>query len=151
VNGRLIDEHFDELDPVVAHRMRTGRTLSATDYVVVLRQWARLRERVRGTLADVDALLVPATQIPPRPLASIDASPETYADANMRYLRNTAVGNVLALCAVVLPCGFTRDGLPIGLMVYAKPFDEAVALRVARAYEQATDWHRRRPDLGWVR
>lgn len=151
VNGRLIDEHFDELDPVVAHRMRTGRTLSATDYVVVLRQWARLRERVRGTLADVDALLVPATQIPPRPLASIDASPESYADANMRYLRNTAVGNVLALCAVVLPCGFTRDGLPIGLMVYAKPFDEAVALRVARAYEQATDWHRRRPDLGWVR
>ena len=151
VNGRLIDEHFDALDPVVAHRMRTGRTLSATDYVVVLRQWARLRERVRGTLADVDALLVPATQIPPRPLASIDASPESYADANMRYLRNTAVGNVLALCAVVLPCGFTREGLPIGLMVYAKPFDEAVALRVARAYEQATDWHRRRPDLGWVR
>jgi aspartyl-tRNA(Asn)/glutamyl-tRNA(Gln) amidotransferase subunit A len=151
VNGQLIDEHFDELDPVVAHRMRTGRSLSATDYVVVLRQWARLRESVRSTLADVDALLVPATQIPPRPLASIDASPERYADANMRYLRNTAVGNVLALCAAVLPCGFTREGLPIGLMVYAKPFDEAVALRVARAYEQATDWHRRRPDLGWAR
>jgi aspartyl-tRNA(Asn)/glutamyl-tRNA(Gln) amidotransferase subunit A len=52
---------------------------------------------------------------------------------------------------VVLPCGFTRDGLPIGLMIYAKPFDEATALRVAWAYEHATDWHRRRPDLAWAR
>jgi aspartyl-tRNA(Asn)/glutamyl-tRNA(Gln) amidotransferase subunit A len=151
VNGRFIDEQFDALDPVVAHRMKTGRSLSATDYFVVLRQWAALRERVRRTLADVDALLVPTTMIPPRPIASIDASIESYTDANGRYLRNTAVGNILALCAVVLPCGFTRDGLPIGLMVYAKPFDEAMALRVAWAYEQATDWHRRRPDLAWVR
>ena len=49
-----------------------------------------------------------------------------------------------------LPCGFTRDGLPIGLMVYAKPFQEDVALRVARAYERATEWHRRQPDLAWA-
>ena len=62
----------------------------------------------------------------------------------------TALGNILALCSVVLPCGFTRDGLPIGLMIYAKPFDEATALRVAWAYEQATEWHRRRPDVGWA-
>ena len=96
-------------------------------------------------------LLVPATQIPPRPIAAIDASPETYADANGRYLRNTALGNILNLCAVTLPCGFTPDGLPLGLMIYAKPFDEATALRVAWAYEQATDWHRRRPDLAWAR
>jgi aspartyl-tRNA(Asn)/glutamyl-tRNA(Gln) amidotransferase subunit A len=151
VNGRMLDEHFDALDPVVSHRMRTGRNLTATDYFTVLRQWAQLRERVKRTLADVDALLVPATMIPPRPVAGIDATVESYTDANLRYLRNTAVGNILALCAVVLPCGFTRDGLPIGLMIYAKPFDEATALRVAWAYEQATDWHRRRPDLGWAR
>jgi aspartyl-tRNA(Asn)/glutamyl-tRNA(Gln) amidotransferase subunit A len=151
VNGRLIDEHFDALDPVVAHRMKTGRGLSATDYVVVLRQWAELRLRVQRTLADVDALLVPATLIPPRPLAAIEQSAESYAAANLGYLRNTAIGNILALCAVVLPCGFTQDGLPIGLMIYAKPFDEAMALRVAWAYEQATDWHRRPPDLSWAR
>jgi aspartyl-tRNA(Asn)/glutamyl-tRNA(Gln) amidotransferase subunit A len=151
VNGRLIDEQFDALDPIVAHRMKTGRSLTATDYFAVLRRWAALRARVHRTLADVDALLVPATMIPPRPIAAIDASAESYGDANLRYLRNTAVGNILGLCAVVLPCGFTRDGLPIGLMVYAKGFDEAMALRVAWAYEHATDWHRRRPDLGWAR
>jgi len=150
VNGRLLDEHFDALDPVVAHRMRTGRTLSATDYFAVLRQWARLRARVRQRLAHVDALLVPATMVPPRPVATIDATPEAYGDHNLRYLRNTAVGNILDLSAVALPCGFTGDGLPLGLMIYAKPFDEATALRVAWAYEQATAWHRRRPDLGWA-
>ena len=151
VNGTLIDEHFDALDPAVSHRMKGGRALSATDYFIVLRQWAELRERLQRRLADVDALLVPATMIAPRPIAAIDTSPEIYGDANMRYLRNTAVGNILGLCSVVLPCGFTREGLPLGLMVYAKPFDEATALRVAWAYEQATDWHRRRPELGWAR
>jgi aspartyl-tRNA(Asn)/glutamyl-tRNA(Gln) amidotransferase subunit A len=150
VNGRFVDEHFEALDPIVAHRMRGGRQLSATDYFLVLRQWASLRERVRRTLADVDALLVPATMIPPLPLALIDASLEAYGDANLRYLRNTAVGNLLNLCAVTLPCGFTAAGLPIGLMIYAKPFEEATALRVAWAFEQATDWHQRRPDLGWA-
>jgi aspartyl-tRNA(Asn)/glutamyl-tRNA(Gln) amidotransferase subunit A len=151
VDGRFLDEAFDQLDPVVAHRMKLGRALSATDYFTVLRQWAALRQRVKRTLADVDALLVPATMIPPRPVASIDATIESYGDANLRYLRNNAVGNILALSAVVLPCGFTRDGLPIGLMIYAKPFDEAMALRVAWAYEQATEWHRRTPDLAWAR
>jgi aspartyl-tRNA(Asn)/glutamyl-tRNA(Gln) amidotransferase subunit A len=151
VNGRLIDEQFDTLDPAVAHRMKTGRGLSATDYFSVLRQWAGLRESIKRTLADVDAVLVPATMIPPRPIAAIDSTAETYGDANLRYLRNTAIGNILNLCSVVLPCGFTRDGLPLGLMIYAKAFDEAMALRVAWAYERATEWHRRRPELGWAR
>jgi aspartyl-tRNA(Asn)/glutamyl-tRNA(Gln) amidotransferase subunit A len=150
-NGRFIDAEFDKLDPVVAQRMRSGRSLSATDYFIVLRQWAALRERVKRTLADVDALLVPTTMIPPRPIATIDASLESYTDHNMRYLRNTALGNILALCSVVAPCGFTREGLPIGLMIYAKPFDEKMALRVAWAYEQATEWHRRRPNPHWAR
>lgn len=150
VNGRFLEERFAELDPVVANRMKTGRMLSATDYYAVLREWASLRVRVKRTLAGIDAVLVPATLIPARPIHEIDASPESYAEANMRYLRNTAPGNVLGLCSVVLPCGFTRDGLPIGLMIYAKPFDEATALRVAWAYEQATSWCARRPDLRWA-
>jgi aspartyl-tRNA(Asn)/glutamyl-tRNA(Gln) amidotransferase subunit A len=150
VNGELLDRHFDALDPVVAHRMIAGRRLSATDYFATLRRYAALRERVARTLADVDALLVPTTPIPPRPLVEIDASRESYTEANGRYLRNTTVGNILNLCAVSLPCGLTQAGLPIGLMVYAKPFQEDVALRVARAYERATDWHRRHPDLAWI-
>jgi aspartyl-tRNA(Asn)/glutamyl-tRNA(Gln) amidotransferase subunit A len=151
VNARLLDERFKELDPVVANRMIAGRSLSAPDYFAVMRQWAALRRRLRHTLADVDALLVPTTMAPARPVAVIDATPEAYAEHNLKYLRNTALGNILNLCAVTVPCGVSRDGLPIGLMVYAKPFDEATALRVAYAYEQAAEWRARRPDLAWVR
>jgi aspartyl-tRNA(Asn)/glutamyl-tRNA(Gln) amidotransferase subunit A len=150
VNARYLDAHFDAIDPVVATRMVAGRQLAAVDYFTVLRQWAGLRERVQQTLRDVDVLLVPTCAIPPRPLAVIDASLDTYAEHNGRYLRNTAIGNTLNLCAVALPCGFTRDGLPIGLMCYAKPFQEDVALRAAWAYEQATEWHTHRPDLAWA-
>jgi aspartyl-tRNA(Asn)/glutamyl-tRNA(Gln) amidotransferase subunit A len=127
-----------------------GRQLSAPDYFALHRQWAELRRRLVARLADVDALLVPTCALPSRPLAEVDRTTESYSQHNGRYLRNTAVGNILNLCGVSVPCGFTREGLPIGLMVYAKPFQEGMALRVARAYERATDWHRRRPDLGWA-
>jgi aspartyl-tRNA(Asn)/glutamyl-tRNA(Gln) amidotransferase subunit A len=149
-NARLLDEHFDELDPVVAHRMIGGRQLSAPDYFGLMRQWVELRKRLAVRLADVDALLVPTTPLPAAPVAEIDRTRESYFQWNGRYLRNTAVGNILNLCGVSLPCGFTRTGLPIGLMVYGKPFQEDMALRVARAYERATDWHRLRPDLAWA-
>jgi aspartyl-tRNA(Asn)/glutamyl-tRNA(Gln) amidotransferase subunit A len=79
-----------------------------------------------------------------------DQSIETYSAHNLLYLRNASLGNVLNLCAVTLPCGFTRDGMPIGLTLYGKPFDESTVLRAAQAFERATDWHRRRPELGWA-
>jgi aspartyl-tRNA(Asn)/glutamyl-tRNA(Gln) amidotransferase subunit A len=147
VNRELLDKHFAELDPVIGPRMLTGRTLSAPDYFALLRRYAELREQVRWTLRDVDALIVPTTMAPARPLAAIDASAETYVDYNMRVHRNTGIGNILNLCAVSVPCGFTSEGLPIGLMIYAKPFQEDMALRVAYAYEQATEWHTRHPPL----
>jgi aspartyl-tRNA(Asn)/glutamyl-tRNA(Gln) amidotransferase subunit A len=150
VNREFLDRHFDELDPVVSHRMIAGRKLAAPDYFALLRRLAGLRERVQRTLADVDALLVPTTMRAARPLSVIDQSPEAYTDHNGRYLRNTSIGNALNLCAVSVPCGLTREGLPIGLMIYARPFQEDMALRVAWAYEQATDWHARHPDLAWL-
>ena len=76
---------------------------------------------------------------------------ETYNTRNLHYLRNTAIGNVLNLCGLSLPCGFTSQGLPIGLMIYGKPCHEDVILRVGYAFEQATEWHNRTPDLAWVR
>jgi aspartyl-tRNA(Asn)/glutamyl-tRNA(Gln) amidotransferase subunit A len=150
-SAALLQAHGQALDPVVAARMLAGRTLPAVDYVAILRQWAALRARLARTLRDVDALLVPTTPLAARPLDEVDASLETYNAYNLRYLRNTSLGNILNLCAVSVPCGFTAAGLPIGLMVYARPFQEDMALRVAWAYEQAAGWHVRRPSLDWAR
>ena len=150
VNRDLLDKHFDALDPAIGPRMLTGRTLSAPDYFALLRRYAQLREQIQWTLRDVDALIVPTTMAPAWPLSVVDATADAYLDYNWRVHRNTGIGNILNLCAVSLPCGFTSKGLPIGLMVYAKPFCENMALRVSYAYEQATQWHTRRPDLSWM-
>jgi aspartyl-tRNA(Asn)/glutamyl-tRNA(Gln) amidotransferase subunit A len=149
-NRKFLDAHLDQLDPVIGPRMLTGRKLSAPDYYALLRRIAQLREELQWTLRNVDALLVPTTMAPPAPLTDIDASYDAYLDYNLKVHRNTGIGNLLNLCGVSLPCGFTAGGLPIGLMVYAKPFDEAMALRAAYAYEQATPWHERHPDLRWI-
>jgi aspartyl-tRNA(Asn)/glutamyl-tRNA(Gln) amidotransferase subunit A len=84
------------------------------------------------------------------PTAEVDADMETYTRRNLIYLRNTSIGNVLNLCGLSVPCGFTQEGMPIGLMIYAKPFQENVALRAGYAFQQVTDWHRHTPDISWA-
>ena len=147
VNRRLLDEHFDALDPVVAYRMIKGKDIPAHEYLQTTLDWKRLRAEALDAMRDIDALLCPTTMVPALPIAQVDESIETYSEANMKCLRNTAIGNILNLCGLSVPCGFTKKGLPVGLMIYGKPFDEATVLRVGNAFQQATDWHRRTPDL----
>jgi aspartyl-tRNA(Asn)/glutamyl-tRNA(Gln) amidotransferase subunit A len=59
----------------------------------------------------------------------------------------TIPADMSGLPAVSVPCGFTAAGLPIGLQLIGKTLDEPTVLRAAHAYEQATEWHRRRPEL----
>jgi aspartyl-tRNA(Asn)/glutamyl-tRNA(Gln) amidotransferase subunit A len=74
---------------------------------------------------------------------------ERTADPLTMYLSDifTISVNLAGLPGLALPCGFDAAGLPIGLQVIGRPFDEATVLRIGHAYEQATDWHRRRPAL----
>jgi aspartyl-tRNA(Asn)/glutamyl-tRNA(Gln) amidotransferase subunit A len=74
---------------------------------------------------------------------------EKVADPLQMYLSDifTISANLAGLPALSLPCGFDRDGLPIGLQIIGRPFDEATVLQIAYAYERATDWHQRRPEL----
>jgi len=150
VNERLLEKHFSELDPVVAHRLKNGLLLSAKDYLLVSREWERQRASIVNTLKDVDVLLVPTTQIPARPVAEIDTDMETYSAYNQKCLRNTSIGNMLNLCAVTVPCGMDSRGMPMGLMIYGKPFAEEMVLRVAKAYTETTGCLRQYPDLNWV-
>ena len=147
VNGRFLESSFDDLDPVVASRVEKGRDVPAHEYLATVRAWEELRVHTVAALADVDALLCPTVMIPPVPVADAMASLEAYAERNVQTLRNTAIGNILGLCALSVPCGFTSRGLPVGLMIYGKPFDEAAVLRIGHAFQQSTDWHRRRPAL----
>jgi aspartyl-tRNA(Asn)/glutamyl-tRNA(Gln) amidotransferase subunit A len=150
LNQKWLEEHFDRLDPIVAHRMIKGKDVEAVEYLQNNIAWKNLRTNAIKSLRNVDALLVPATAIPALPTAEVDADMDIYSKRNLSYLRNTAIGNVLNMCGLSVPCGFTKLGLPIGLMIYAKPFEENIVLRAGYAFQEVTDWHRRMPDLSWV-
>ena len=150
VNRRFVDEHYDELDPIVASRMIKGRDVSAADYLQTTRDWKRLRLEAVRQLMDMDAVLCPTTPIPACTLGEANDDMEVYSHKNLMYLRNTAIGNILDLCGLSVPCGLTGDGLPIGLMIYGRPFHEDKLLRIGHAYQQATEWHLQRPSLKWA-
>ena len=150
LNRDLVDGHFDDLDPIVSFRMVKGSEIPAHEYVDIMRRRNLLRAETRAALHDVDALLAPTVMIPPPPLADADRDRHAYSETNLACLRNTAPGNILDLCGLSVPCGFTARGLPIGLMIHAKPFDEATLLRIGQAFQDATDWHRRSPDLSFA-
>lgn len=150
LNRELIDNHFDELDPVVAFRMVKGAEIPAHEYLKTERKWHALRASTMTRLADVDALLCPTVMIASTPVAEVTQDMKKYGQRNLQCLRNTAIGNILNLCAVTVPCGFTAAGLPVGLMIYGKSFDESMVLRIGNAFQHASDWHSRTPALDWM-
>jgi aspartyl-tRNA(Asn)/glutamyl-tRNA(Gln) amidotransferase subunit A len=150
INQRLMREHFDELDPIVAFRIAKGEEVTAAHYLETVSAWNALRGRAHARFAEVDILLAPATLCPSRPLADAERDMEAYSALNLAYLRNTAIGNILNLASISVPCGVTSSGLPVGLMLHARPFAERLLLRAAAAYQGATDHHLRQPPLDWM-
>jgi aspartyl-tRNA(Asn)/glutamyl-tRNA(Gln) amidotransferase subunit A len=150
IHEERIKTMADQMDPVVGPRLVADLALTGVDYAKALQELAALRESQKETLRDVDVLLTPTTPIPALPVEVVDETLESYLAYAQKYLANTSIGNKLDLCGLSLPCGFTEKGLPIGLLLNAKPFDEALVLRAGQAYEQATDWRSRHPDLSWT-
>jgi len=141
-----LENEPEAFDPIVATRMLAGGRMTAVEYLSLQREYESLQARAAPDLHGVDALLTPTTAIVAPPLSEADDD-EAYSDINNTCLRNTSAANLLGLCAVSLPCGFTRSGLPIGLQLIGRPFEEGRILRLAHAYEQATEWGDRRPPL----
>jgi aspartyl-tRNA(Asn)/glutamyl-tRNA(Gln) amidotransferase subunit A len=130
----------------VKRRIMLGTyVLSAGYYEAYYRKAMQVRTLIRREFEQVfkkvDALLCPTSPIPPFRLG------EKSADPLAMYLADvyTVPCNLAGLPGLSLPCGFTSNGLPVGLQLLGKPFDEATLLRVARAYEREHDWCLRRP------
>jgi aspartyl-tRNA(Asn)/glutamyl-tRNA(Gln) amidotransferase subunit A len=146
---RLDQHHVEQMDPVVGPRMQADQSILASDYITAVRSARALRASLADTLRDIDVLLMPTTPRPALPVSEV-ADIDAYNALSPVYARNTRIGNVLDLCGLSLPAGFSADGLPIGLLLCGKPFAEATVLRAGHAYEAATDWHRSVPDLSWT-
>ncbi|MDE0709682.1 MAG: amidase family protein, partial [bacterium] len=70
-----------------------------------------------------------------------------YEDVTSSYVRTTSPFNLSGQPALTVPCGFDRDGLPIGLQIAGRPFDEVTVLRIGAAYEATTTWSEQRPPV----
>ncbi|HEV2334686.1 MAG TPA: amidase [Stellaceae bacterium] len=135
--GDLVDNPALPIDDAVRPRIQIGRGISARDYLAALAERDALKRRFLGALAGIDALLTPTTQTAAIPVQSVDqATTPAYF---------TRFVNLLELCALSLPNGFTETGLPLSLQIICRPYDEATALRIGWAYQAATDWHERHP------
>jgi aspartyl-tRNA(Asn)/glutamyl-tRNA(Gln) amidotransferase subunit A len=125
------------IDNAVRPRIGSGRGISARDYLRALSERDTAKREFAAVLAYVDALLTPTTQTAAIPIDQVD-----QASTPAHFTRFV---NALELCALALPNGFTATGLPLSLQIVCRGYDEATALRIGCAYQQATDWHERRP------
>ena len=107
------------------------------------------RDRIASLLANskVDVILTPTTPEAAPTIAELQQHSESLRARELVLLRNTRPFNVWGIPAISVPCGFTSKGLPIGLQIAAGPWREDLVLRLAHAYEQASDWHTRQPAI----
>jgi len=128
--------------PETLRRIRKGENISAAEYIQSRRALDHERRRARDFFADIDLLLTPTTPVAAPTIADLKKNPEALRPAEIKLLRNTRPFNVWGLPAISIPCGFTKTGLPIGLQIAGPHWREDLVLRLAHAYEQATDWHK---------
>ena len=136
-----------ELDHNNQVRLLMGSLIPARAYQKATRLREVLRRQILSALDEVDALAMPASSVPAT-LIPERAGLGTKADviAGFRGRRGfTAPFNLANLPALSINCGFTAAGLPIGLQLAGRAFDETTLFRLAYAYEQATNWSERRP------
>jgi aspartyl-tRNA(Asn)/glutamyl-tRNA(Gln) amidotransferase subunit A len=137
-----------EYDPEILRRLQLGAFVTGADYVRAQQARTLVRAEVDAALARRDVLLAPAT---PLTAPAVDERRTTLgdgpSDVRAALIRLTRPFNFSGHPACAVPCGFSAGGLPIGMQLVGRPFDEATVLRAADAYQRLTDWHTRRPVL----
>ncbi|MFQ5828626.1 MAG: amidase [Candidatus Methylomirabilia bacterium] len=140
----------DDYDHGTRRRLFTASLLPAAVYHQAQRARGLIREQVLDALARYDLLLCPTSPRSAPPIAAGGSPITSKEEAARRFFTRRSYTTPFSLAgtpAMSIPCGFTTSGLPIGLQLAGRPFDEATLFRVSYAYEQETAWHTRRPSL----
>ncbi len=148
VHAQTLKTRSPDYGADVRTRLMLGACVQAAQYLNAQRFRTLLRQEMLDVLGRVDALVTPTTLMAAskidEPLIHIDNKEFVVA---AHIARATRPFNMTGLPAISVPCGYTPDGLPIGLQIVGRPFDETSVLHVAYAYEQSTSWHERHPRL----
>jgi aspartyl-tRNA(Asn)/glutamyl-tRNA(Gln) amidotransferase subunit A len=144
--ARLPEDKKRLLDPGLADVVEQAQALSLLDYLDATAARGRIGSAMRQFMESYDLLLTPTL-----PITAFEAghlAPQT--DDHGKWVNWAPFSwpfNLTQQPAASVPCGFTGAGLPVGLQIVGRMFDDATVLRAAHAYEQAHDWHKRRPPL----
>ncbi len=124
---------------------KAAMLIPGSDYMKVLRIRHAMVQATRRLYERYDALIAPLNPIGARP---IEPAMERNIEGRPRYRSDLlTLGNLAGLPGVAVPCGFTDNGLPIGLMIVGRPMSDDRILEIARSYQQATLWHLERPSF----
>jgi aspartyl-tRNA(Asn)/glutamyl-tRNA(Gln) amidotransferase subunit A len=142
-HAKWLTESPRKYQPATRAQMIRSNDVKPEVYAEARRQVDLARREIKKTFTSVDLLITPTMKTPP---ATIGTAVNPGAPPG--NLGTPWAFDVYGIPAITLPCGFTNSGLPIGLQIAGAPFAESTMLSLARAYEQATEWHSRRPKLG---
>jgi aspartyl-tRNA(Asn)/glutamyl-tRNA(Gln) amidotransferase subunit A len=141
------------------YQAETGRFLksfplpSVTDYIRAKDTLGGLRRTIDGAFRDFDLVVLPTERILPMTIADAERSDQVAAQTGVIStdtfitIANTYQFNMYGIPALSTPCGFSRSGLPIGMTIAGPRFSEGRILALAKRFEEATEWHKRRPPL----
>ncbi len=138
----------EKYQPETLRRIMAGEKVAANEYQEKKAALLELRRKAAEIFDDVDLVLAPTVPVLPPVIAHLQARPEQLRPAEIVMLRNTRPFNVLGLPSISIPCGFSKAGLPIGLQITGPAHEDASVLRFAHAFQRATDWHKRNPQIG---
>lgn len=148
-HGEDIRQYPDQYKETIIWNVEAGLTLSGTDVSEANKLRTKVYQRVIRFFEDYDFLVLPVSQVAPFSLTNeyvtnIDGIPmETYID----WMKSCYFITVTGLPAISVPCGFTPEGLPVGIQIIGKPLQELALLRMAYAFEQATDTWKTLPGI----
>ncbi len=141
-------QRADDFGPDVRGRLEEGAMIPAVSYIAAQRARTEFNRAIAEAMNTYDILLAPTTALGAPRLGDRTVDVGGVQEAKLAIMpRLTRPHNICGIPTVSVPCGFTSEGLPIGMQLAARPFEDALALQVAHAYEQATDWHTSRPSI----
>lgn len=141
-------ERPGDYGPQVLMRLQNALAVPALTYVETLRWRGPALAAHLDAVSGVDAVLAPVAPVPAPTIKDSDVGNQPGAEAVIQNLtRFTRPINYLGLPSLAIPAGFSASGLPIGLQLVGRPFDEAMVLRIGAAFQRATGFHTRAPGL----
>ena len=139
---KMLRELGDRYTDEVRLLLEVGELVLATDYLRAQRARTLIQQEWRDLFDGIDVLIAPTVPIPAMKADTLQVvwpGGLTEGPADV-YLRFSVPANLTGLPSLSVPCGFTSTGLPVGLQILGRPFDETTVLRVGNAYQSATDW-----------